>query len=59
MSDNIKWQIVGLLKGVGKTQQEIAELVGVSQKCVSSIKKKHVSTGQVSDERSNQKIQMV
>ena len=50
VSDNVKWQI-GLLKGGGKTQQEIAELVGVSQKCVSSIKKKHESTGQVSDFR--------
>ncbi|CAF1079772.1 unnamed protein product [Brachionus calyciflorus] len=35
----------------GETQQEIAELVGVSPKCVSSIKKKHESTGQVSDLR--------
>ena len=51
VTDNVKWQIVGLLKGGGKTQQEIAELVGVSQKCVSSIKKKHESTGQVSDLR--------
>ncbi|CAF0884169.1 unnamed protein product [Brachionus calyciflorus] len=47
VSDNVKWQIVGLFKGGGKTQQEIAELVGVSQKCVSSITKKHESTGQV------------
>ncbi|CAF0818839.1 unnamed protein product [Brachionus calyciflorus] len=47
--DNVKWQIVDLLKDGGKTQQEIAELVGVSQKCVSSIKKKHECTGQVSD----------
>ncbi|CAF1041977.1 unnamed protein product [Brachionus calyciflorus] len=51
VTDNVKWQIVGLLKDGCKTQQEIAELVGVSQKCVSSIKKKHESTGQVSDLR--------
>ncbi|CAF1073530.1 unnamed protein product [Brachionus calyciflorus] len=51
VTDNVKWQIVGLLKGGGKTQQEIAELVGVSQKFVSSIKKKHESTGQLSDLR--------
>ncbi|CAF0937853.1 unnamed protein product [Brachionus calyciflorus] len=51
VSDNVKWEIVGLLRGGGKTQQEIVELVGVLQKFATSIKKKHESTGQVSDLR--------
>ncbi|RMZ94645.1 hypothetical protein BpHYR1_015775 [Brachionus plicatilis] len=32
-----RWQIIGLLKDKTKSQQEIADLVGVSRKCVFTI----------------------
>ena len=44
-----KWQIVGLLKSGDKKQNEIAKLLGVSPKCVSSTKKRYEETGSVSD----------
>ncbi|RMZ94658.1 hypothetical protein BpHYR1_050796 [Brachionus plicatilis] len=44
-----KWQIVGLLKSGDKKQNEIAKLLGVSPKCVSSTKKLYEETGSVSD----------
>ncbi|RMZ93390.1 disintegrin and metallo ase domain-containing 10-like [Brachionus plicatilis] len=44
-----KWQIVGLLKSGDKKQNEIAKLLGVSPKCVSSTKKRYEDTGSVSD----------
>ncbi|RNA20478.1 hypothetical protein BpHYR1_002398 [Brachionus plicatilis] len=40
-----KWQIVGLLKSGDKKQNEIAKLLGVSPKCVSSTKKRYEETG--------------
>lgn len=45
----LKWQIVGLLKSGDKKQNEIAKLLGVSPKCVSSTKKRYEETGSVSD----------
>ncbi|RNA42025.1 chitinase 4-like [Brachionus plicatilis] len=44
-----QWQIVGLLKSGDKKQNEIAKLLGVSPKSVSSTKKRYEETGSVSD----------
>ena len=49
VSSPLKWQIVGLLKSGDKKQNEIAQLLGVSPKCVSSTKKRYEETGTVSD----------
>ncbi|RNA12622.1 hypothetical protein BpHYR1_053170 [Brachionus plicatilis] len=43
-----KWQIVSLLKSVDKKQNEIAKLLGVSSKCVSSTKQRYSETGTLS-----------
>ena len=49
VSSPLKWQIVGLLKSGDKKQNEIANMLGVSQKCVYSKKKRYEETGTVSD----------
>ncbi|CAF1042998.1 unnamed protein product [Brachionus calyciflorus] len=38
VSEAQRWQIIGLLKGNTKSQQEKADLVGVSRKCVFTTK---------------------
>ena len=40
---------MGLLKSEDKKQNEIANMLGVSPKCVSSTKKRYEETGTVSD----------
>ncbi|RNA36036.1 hypothetical protein BpHYR1_009669 [Brachionus plicatilis] len=49
VSSPLKWQIVGLLKSGDKKQNEIANMLGESPKCVSSTKKRYQETGTVSD----------
>ena len=49
VSSPLKLQIVGLLKSGDKKQNEIANMLGVSPKCVSSTKKRYEETGTVSD----------
>ncbi|RNA14184.1 paired box and transposase domain containing, partial [Brachionus plicatilis] len=44
---SLKWQIVGLLKDQIKTEREIAELVGVSKKCVNTTKRNFQATSRV------------
>nr|QNH67894.1 ATP-binding cassette transporter subfamily D member 4 [Brachionus rotundiformis] len=44
VSSPLKWQIVGLLKSRDKKQNEIANMLGVSPKCVSSTKKRYEET---------------
>ena len=47
VTNDQKWQIIGLLKDKTKTQRDIAKLVGVSQKCVHTTKKNFNMTSRV------------
>ncbi|RNA28394.1 hypothetical protein BpHYR1_007722 [Brachionus plicatilis] len=49
VSDQQRWQILGLLKDRTKTEREIAELVGVSQKCVNATKRNFQATYRVNN----------
>jgi transposase len=49
VSTPAKWQIIGLLRSGDKKQREIAELLGVSPKCVSATKQRYEETGSVGD----------
>ena len=51
ISEVTKWQIVGLGKDKSKNLRKIAELVGVSEKCVSTTLKNFDISGSVKDKR--------
>ncbi|RNA33180.1 hypothetical protein BpHYR1_008249 [Brachionus plicatilis] len=47
ISDQQRWEILGILKNRTKTKGEITELVGVSQKCVNTTKRNFQATPRV------------
>lgn len=47
VTDQQRWSIIGLLKDGSKTEREIAEIVGVSQKCVNTTKRNYQATSRV------------
>ena len=49
ISEVTKWQIVGLSKDNSKSLRKIAELVGVSEKCVRTTIKNFYITGSIKD----------
>ncbi|RNA36711.1 hypothetical protein BpHYR1_011362 [Brachionus plicatilis] len=49
VSEAQRWQIIGLLKDKTKSQQNIADLVGVSRKCVITTKRNYEKTSVVNE----------